>query len=150
FPLADRALLVVRGADRTRFLQGQITNDVAGLDPAGPRSGCRALLLTPQGRIVAELHVIARPDAYWLETDAATAEAARARLARYVIADDVAIDDASAAWARFGVEGPRAGEVVAGSADGPLPELVPDGAGPVRIAGADVLVAAFGWSGEPA
>lgn len=70
FPLADRALLEVRGGDRIRFLQGQLTHDVAGLDPAGPRSGCQALLLTAQGRIVADLHVLARPDELWLETEA--------------------------------------------------------------------------------
>lgn len=150
FPLAARGLLAVRGSDRTRFLQGQLTNDVAGLDPAGPRSGCHALLLTAQGRIVAELHVLARPDEFWLETDAASAEPARARLAKYVIADDVAIEDVGGAWARFAVEGPRAAALVAGALDGALPDLAPDAGAPVRIAGTDAVVAAFGWSGEPA
>jgi folate-binding protein YgfZ len=149
FALADRALLEVRGRDRTRFLQGQLTNDVAALDPAGPRSGCYALLLTAQGRIVADLHVLARPDASWLETDAAFGAAARARLEKYVIADDVAIAPIGADWARFAIEGPRARAVVAAAA-GSAPDLLPDACAPLRIAGADGLVARFGWSGEEA
>jgi len=149
FPLADRALLEVRGGDRARFLQGQLTNDVAGLDPAGPRSGCYALVLTAQGRIVADLHVLARPDAFWLETAAARAAAARARLEKYVIADDVRIADLGAAWARFAVEGPRARELVAAAAGAAL-DLLPDSCVPLRVAGAEGLLAAFGWSGEDA
>jgi folate-binding protein YgfZ len=150
FPLADRALLAVRGADRTRFLQGQLTNDVAALDPAGPRSGCHALLLTAQGRIVADLHVLARPDAFWLETDAACAAASVARLEKYVIADDVRIDDRSDAWARFAVEGPRARALVAAAAPGARLDLVPDAWAPLAIAGVEGVAAAFGWSGEDA
>lgn len=149
FPLAERALLEVRGRDRTRFLQGQLTNDVAGLDPAGPRSGCYALVLTAQGRIVADLHVLARPDAFWLETDAVFAEAAQARLEKYVIADDVVIRRIAPEWARFSIEGPRAGAVLVAAA-GAAPELLPDACAPLPIAGAHGLVVRFGWSGEEA
>jgi folate-binding protein YgfZ len=149
FTLEDRGVVEVRGRDRVRFLQGQLTNDVAGLDPAGARSGCHALVLTPQGRIVADLHVLARPDAIWLETDRAAVPALIARLAKYVIADDVAIADHSTAWVRFGVEGPRAAELAAAAA-GVRIEPEPDACVAVPIAGVDAVVAAFGWSGEPA
>jgi len=150
FPLADRALLAVSGGDGARFLQGQLTNDVAALDPAGPRSGCYALVLTPQGRIVADLHVLARPGEYWLETAATRAAAAAARLEKYVIAADVRIADRSDGWARFAIEGPRARELVAAAAPGAPPGLLPDACAPLRIAGVEALVAAFGWSGEDA
>lgn len=150
FPLADRALLEVRGGDRIRFLQGQLTHDVAGLDPAGPRSGCQALLLTAQGRIVADLHVLARPDELWLETEAGRAAAARARLEKYVIADDVRIAERSADWARFAIEGPRARALLAAAAPGAALDLLPDAGAPLALAGAEGWVAAFGWSGETA
>ena len=150
FPLVDRALLEVRGADRTRFLQGQLTNDVVALDPAGPRSGCHALVLTAQGRIVADLHVLAHPEAFWLETEAARAAAAVARLVKYVIADDVRIADRSDGWARFAVEGPRARALVAAAAPQARLDLVPDAWTSLAIAGADGVAAAFGWSGEDA
>ncbi len=149
FALADRGVVEVRGGDRVRFLQGQLTNDIVGLDPDGARSGCHALVLTAQGRIVAELHVLARPDAVWLETDRAVIPALTARLEKYIIADDVQLADRSDTWARFGVEGPRAADVVAAAAGEPV-AIPPDAWTAVSIAGADVIVAAFGWSGEPA
>ena len=149
FRLADRALLEVRGSDRVRFLQGQLSNDIAKLDPSGPDSGCYALALTREGRVVADFHVIARPDAFWLETDAAAASAAIARLEKFVIADDVQIADRSAAFARFAVEGPRAPELVATAAGAPL-RVAPDGAVLAQIGGAPAVVAAWGWSGEAA
>jgi folate-binding protein YgfZ len=149
FRLESRALLEVRGSDRVRFLQGQLSNDVARLDASRPESGCHALVLTREGRIVAELHVVARPDAFWLETDAAAAAAAIARLEKFVIADDVAIADRSAAFARFAVEGPRTPELIA-MASGASLAIPADGAVVAQIGGAEVVVAAFGWSGEAA
>jgi folate-binding protein YgfZ len=154
FPLADRGLVDVRGGDRVRFLQGQLSNDVAGLDAGGARSGCHALVLTPQGRIVAEVHVLARQDALWLETDRAAVPALIARLEKYVIADDVQIADRSGDWARFGVEGPQAAELVATAAGVPmsleLAALEPEACAEWSIAGVATVVAAFGWSGETA
>jgi folate-binding protein YgfZ len=149
FRLGDRALLEVRGSDRVRFLQGQLSNDVARLDASLPDSGCHALALTREGRIVAAFQVIARPDAFWLETDTAAAPAAIARLEKFVIADDVAIADRSAAFVRFGVEGPRAPALVASAAGAAL-ALPDDGAVGAQIGGAEVVIAAFGWSGEAA
>jgi folate-binding protein YgfZ len=149
FRLESRALLEVRGSDRVRFLQGQLSNDVARLDASRPESGCHALVLTREGRIVAELHVVARPDAFWLETDAAAAASAIARLEKFVIADDVVIADRSAAFARFAIEGPRAPELIEAVAGAPL-ALPDDGAVVAQIGGAEVVIAAFGWSGEAA
>jgi folate-binding protein YgfZ len=149
FALPDRGLVEVGGADRVRFLQGQLTQDVGDLGPAGPRSGCYALVLTPQGRIVSDLHVLARPGAVWLEMASEQVPAVLARLERYVIADDVELADRSSEQVRFGVEGPRAGAILEAAARRPLP-LAPDSALPASIAGAEVLVAAFGWSGEEA
>lgn len=150
FALDERGLLVVRGSDRERFLQGQLTQDVAGLSPDGPRSGAYALALTAQGRIVADAHVLARPDAFWLETHAVFVAPLRARLEKYVIADDVVLEDRSDAVARFGIEGPAAHAALASLAEGEAPALPRDGCAAVRIAGAEVLAAGFGWSGEPA
>ncbi|MCL4683114.1 hypothetical protein KJ059_00005 [Myxococcota bacterium] len=149
FALPERAVVEVRGRDRVRFLQGQLTNDIAGLDPAQARSGCHSLVLTPQGRIVADLHVLARPDAFWLDTERAAVPALIARLEKYVIADDVQIADRSAEWARFGVEGPRTAELMAAAA-GTSVDVEPDACTVVSVAGVEAVVAAFGWSGETA
>src|SRR5262245_57426569 len=81
-----RALLRMTGADRVSFLQGMLTNDVAKLQ-AG--EGTYAALLTQQGRVVSDLRVFALDDAFWLDVPAARAEAVRAALERFIIADDV-------------------------------------------------------------
>ena len=149
FRLTSRALLEVRGSDRVRFLQGQLTNDIARLDASVPDAGCRALALTREGRIVADFHVVARPDAIWLETDDAAASAAVARLAKFVIADDVQIVDRSADFARFAIEGPRAPDVAA-SAVGATLRIERQNVVVAQIGGVEAVIAAWGWSGEAA
>ncbi|MDJ0866678.1 MAG: glycine cleavage T C-terminal barrel domain-containing protein [Myxococcota bacterium] len=148
FRLADRGLLEVRGGDRVRFLQGQLSNDVEALDADGPRSGCYALALTPQGRIVADLHVIARPDCLWLETAAGAVAPARERLEKYVIADDVEIVDRSAEFGWLALEGAAAPAILEAAHGAPV-ALDPDAARELELGGAQVVVAAWGVSGAP-
>ena len=150
FELADRALIEVRGSDRLRWADGMLSNDVKGLAPGTEHSGCPALLLTPQGRIVSDLHVMARPDALWLELPSAACAEVLARLEKYIIADDVTLSDASASWRRFALEGPASEKLLARAADAALPRLFPDGCQETRLGGAPVVVGAWGWSGEAA
>ena len=149
FRLSGRALLEVHGSDRVRFLQGQLSNDVAKLDPSGPHSGCYAFALTREGRIVADFHVVVRPDSFWLETAAMALPTAIARLEKFVIADDVQIADRSAAFARFAVEGPRASELVATAAGAAL-QIAAECAVSTQISGVEAVVGAWGSSGEAA
>lgn len=149
FRRADRGVIEVRGSDRVRFLQGQLTNDVAALVPAGPNAACPALVLTREGRIVAAFQVIARADAFWLETDAAAIAPAIARLEKFVIADDVAIADESVAIARLSVEGARAFAVVADAAGVADFGVAPGAVASLRIGGAESLAAAWSTGSEP-
>lgn len=147
FRLSDRALVAVEGADRVRWLNGMVSNDVAVLQPGPERSGCYALLLTRQGRIVADLHVLEMGESFWLELAAPALAPVLERLEKFIIADDVRLADRSDAFARLGLEGPRSAEILARALDGAsLPET--DAWVSARAAGADVVVAAFGWSGE--
>jgi folate-binding protein YgfZ len=148
FALRDRALIAVRGRDRVRWLDGMVSNDVARLRPGRSASGCYALLLTPQGRIVCDFHVLARGDEIWLETDAHGVSEVVARLERHIIADDVTLDDRSAEIARIGVEGAAAPQLLA-RALGESPQLASECADDFSCAGHRICVAAFGWSGAP-
>jgi len=143
FAPGGRALLEVTGGDRVRWLQGQVSNDVASLAPG---AGCYATVLTIKGRIVADLHVLARESCFWLETGAAALEAVCQRLERYIVADDVVLADASERFARLALEGARAPEVLA-ALDVARPPG--DGAVAAKIAGCDVVVWAFGFTNEP-
>jgi folate-binding protein YgfZ len=140
FRPGGRGLLRVAGGDRVRWLDGMVSNDVASLAPGPERSGCRALLLTRQGRIVADPHVLLRPDAFWLELPRAALAHTREVLDRFIIADDVTLEDASDAAERLSIEGPRAAATLA-------PELADHACGELSLGGHEVVVAAYGLAG---
>lgn len=155
FVREDRGLISVRGTDARRWLNGMVSNDVAILDAAGPRSGCYALVLTRQGRIIADVLTIARPfDIFWIELSRDACEPTLQHLAKMVIADDVTLADESAVYACIQLEGPRSTDVMKDAsfgADGAALEGCPgDAAVSVRIADADVVAVAHGESGEAA
>lgn len=148
FRLDDRGLLAVEGADRVRWLDGMVSNDVAALAPGPERSGCYALLLTPKGRIVADLHVLHRDQALWLETARAALADVVGRLEKLRVADDVRLVDRSAEFDRLALEGPAAPGILE-AVGAPLP-VSPDAWVELELAGTGVLAAAYGWSGESA
>lgn len=116
-----RELVVGRGADRVRFLQGLLTADIAGT-PVG--QGRRAALLSVKGHVVADLRVFVKPTEIWMMVEAGQGAALAAALARYAIMDDFVAEPAPAV--RFvGVLGPQARDVLrAASADpGDLPAM---------------------------
>jgi tRNA-modifying protein YgfZ len=92
FDLSDRAKFRVRGSDRLRFLNGQITND---LGKATETKAIEACILNAKGKMDAHLYICAAKDAYILDADALLREAIPARLDRYIIADDVQVEDVS-------------------------------------------------------
>lgn len=94
--------LRLTGADRIRFLQGMLTNDVARL---GPGQGCHAAMLTVKGRILADLRVYVGAAACHIELDAPWAEKLRQEIDRHLFADDVTVEDQSAESAAVVVYG---------------------------------------------
>jgi len=143
FARGDAGLVEVTGADRVRWLDGMLSNDVAGLEPGLERSGCPALLLTRKGRIVADPHVLLRPEALWLALARDAAPVAIETLERFVVADRVELRDCSDAWERLALEGPAAPALLASAAGAPL-RLAPGAAADAELAGTAVVVAAFG------
>lgn len=95
--LADRAVLEVAGEDREHFLQGLVTNDVAGLKEGEARF---AGLLTPQGKILFDFFVVVRGESFLLDCPASMAADLVKRLSLYKLRANVAIANVSA---RFSV-----------------------------------------------
>jgi folate-binding protein YgfZ len=87
---SGRTALRVTGNDRVRFLNGQITNDVR---KAGEAVAVEACVLNAKGKMNAHIFVSAAPESFWIDADPGLREALPARLERYVIADDVQIED---------------------------------------------------------
>ena len=87
---SGRTKLRVTGNDRLRFLNGQVTNDVR---KAGEAVAVEACVLNAKGKMNAHIFVSAAPDCFWLDADRELREAFPVRLERYVIADDVQIEN---------------------------------------------------------
>jgi folate-binding protein YgfZ len=149
FELADRGLLEIAGSDARRWLNGMLTNDVASLAEGPERSGCPALVLTNKGRIVADVQVLLVPPAFWLETAQAAVPDLLERLSKLVIADDVRLTEKTGEVVRFGLEGPGSRAVLERVLGTPL-ALAPGACAQAVIAGATILIARYGWSGEDA
>ena len=102
------------GEDAFRFLQGQFTNDLRALE-SGTGNSVYGLWLTLKGKVLADSFVVkgSAPGEIWIGSYASPASVIRERLESHVIADDVAIEDVTKAWAGvsgFGVS-PSEGEV---------------------------------------
>jgi tRNA-modifying protein YgfZ len=98
FDLSTRAKLRVTGADRIRFLNGQTTNDVR---KAGPEATQESCILNSKGHLDAHVFLFATPNHIWIDSDQEMREQLQVRLDRYVIADDVTIEDVTDQFALF-------------------------------------------------
>lgn len=145
-----RGLVEVTGSDRVRWLDGMISGDVEALEARGDGAGCYATLLTNRGAIIADLHVGRIGEAFWLESRGDRIPRIVETLERFVIADDVTLVDRRAEYTGVGLEGPEApARLAAVLGAGASPPAADDWLA-TEIAGRDVLVGAFGWTGEAA
>ena len=101
----ERSAVAVAGNDRASFLQGLLTNDIQTLT-AG--SGCYAAWLTPQGRMITDLHVLESGDMILLDVPAELAQATVQRLEEFVFSEDVRIENLSAALTTVWIHGAEA------------------------------------------
>jgi len=103
--LTARGRITARGRDRVRFLHNLTSNDVKKMNPG---AGCYAFLLNPQGRIQADLHLLSLPDHFLIDTEPELREKVRLHLRRYIIADQVELEDVTDRTASISVEGAAA------------------------------------------
>ncbi|MBI4511115.1 MAG: hypothetical protein HY698_15900 [Deltaproteobacteria bacterium] len=78
--------LRVTGSDRTRFLQGMVTNDVATLAKG---AFVRAAILSVKGRVLALVDIVNEGDSLLVLSERACAATAHEVLERHAIMDDV-------------------------------------------------------------
>ena len=107
--LSFRSRLCLAGADRVRFLHGQVTNDVKGLSVG---EGCYAALITAKGKMQSDMNIYCLPDELLLDFEPGLTAGVSQRLEKYVIADDVQIIDVAPNYGLLSVQGPKAGSVI--------------------------------------
>jgi tRNA-modifying protein YgfZ len=96
--LTERAKFKVTGEDRLRFLNGQLTNDLVGLAPGRAIYACA---LTAKGKLCADLFVTSITGAFYFDTAPVLQSSLLARLERYIISDDVLIEDVTGQFGLF-------------------------------------------------
>jgi folate-binding protein YgfZ len=105
FDLGFRTLLRATGKDRVRWLNGMITQAVKGVAAGQTET---TLVLNPQGRIQGDADLFVHDDALFLETDRSQAERLLSHLRRYIIMDDVKLEELDASATAMGIAGPHA------------------------------------------
>jgi len=100
FDLCARAKFRVTGADRFRFLSGQITNDLRKASETGAIEAC---VLNAKGKLNAHIFIGALGESVLIDAEPELRETLRARLERYVIADDVQVEDVTDEFSLFHV-----------------------------------------------
>ncbi len=118
FDLSTRGKLRVTGEDRARLLHAMSTNHIQQLTPG---QGCYAFFLNAQGRIQADAHVLCFQDHILLDTEPETAQKLYEHIDRFIIADDVTLENATAELSTIAIEGPESGAVLR-ALGAPLPE----------------------------
>jgi aminomethyltransferase len=113
--LTGRGAIRVTGDDRARLLHAISSNHIERLTPG---QGCYAFFLNAQGRILGDANILCFADHLLLDTEPETREPLRKHVDKYVIAEDVTLEDTSPAV--LGIEGPVAAATLA-AAGAPVP-----------------------------
>jgi folate-binding protein YgfZ len=96
--LSARAKLRLTGADRIRYLNGQVTANVTRLPTGAAQPAC---VTTAKGKLCADVFLSAAPDspAVLIDAEPSLREPLLARLERYIISDDAVLEDVTAEFA---------------------------------------------------
>ncbi|HEX9564119.1 MAG TPA: hypothetical protein VF981_09115 [Gemmatimonadaceae bacterium] len=137
---SDRLRMRFTGARAAETLNGLLTNEVTALAPG---TGQYALALTPKGKIVADVRVLALPDALLLDTSERAAPGWSALVRKYVNPRLARYEDVSAELGDLGLFGAACLEVLrqATGAGETIPhDLAPYGHVPIDLGGVPVTV----------
>jgi aminomethyltransferase len=107
--LSDRGKIRVTGEDRARLLHAMTTNHIQQLKPG---EGCYAYFLNAQGRILSDVNLLCRPDSFVVDTEPETREKVLQHLDKYIIADDVQLEDETARTATIALDGRESADVL--------------------------------------
>ncbi len=151
---SERGKLLLRGSEAAEFLQGQLTNDVEGLEPG---EGCYAALLDRKGHMQSDMRVLnpsgapyvpmsgikrtgtQGEEAIWIDTEPEPLAVVRRHLETYKIGREVEMEDVTGRRAILSLIGPRSADL-AGTP--PLPEHASEA---IAVGGTECL--AVGTSG---
>jgi folate-binding protein YgfZ len=111
---SERGKLALSGSEAAAVLQGQVTNDVEALSPG---AGCYAAFLTPKGKMLGDLRILAAEDELLLDTERVALQALFNLLRRGLIGFQAELHKRTVEQGLLSLVGPEAAAVAG------LPEL---------------------------
>src|SRR5579862_5761058 len=109
--LSFRSRICLTGADRVRFLHGQVTNDIKTLRVG---DGCYAALVTVKGKMESDLNIYCLQDELLLDFEPGLTGKISQRLEKFIVADDVQVVDVAPHYGLLSAQGPKAEAVARG------------------------------------
>ena len=109
YDLSLHAKIALTGEDRVRWLNGMITNNVRDLAIG---RGIYGFLLNPQGRILGDLYAYNRDEYLLVDTESSQLARVLEIFERYIIMDDVVVENISGNLSAIGIAGPKAQEIL--------------------------------------
>jgi len=140
---SERGKLALSGPGAVEFLNGQITNELAGLRPG---EGCYAAFLTHKGKMLGDLRVLAvsedeqgAPAELLLDTERVALQGLFDMIRRFKVGYEVQLSKRTIESRLFSIVGPEAQAVIARAApDAPILAHAEHSHSPARIAGRPV------------
>ena len=144
FDVSHMGEIETEGPEAGALLQRLLSNDITRVETGGAQYSC---LCREDGGVLDDLFTYRLDEERYLTvTNAANRERDADWFAEHAEPFDAEVRDEGDAYAMLAVQGPRARELVAGLADGELPERMR--ATTLRVAGAEMLVCGTGYTGE--
>jgi folate-binding protein YgfZ len=112
---SERGKLALTGPEAKTFLQGQVTNDVEGLEPG---RGCYAAFLTHKGKMLGDLRILDRGDELLLDTERVSLQELFNMIRRYKLGADVELHKRTLETGLLSLIGPEARTVAGAGALG--------------------------------
>ena len=125
--LTGRGLIRVSGEDGARLLHSMSTNNVKAMELGDQ---VYTFFLNAQGRILADAWVLRRDDHHLLDTEPALRQALYDHLDKFIIADDVTLEDVSAQYRVVSIETPGGTDFSAVGFENAHRHYLPAGANP--------------------
>ena len=147
---SERGKLALSGTEAKDFLHGQVTNDIAGLEPGG---GCYAAFLTHKGKMIGDLRVLDTGGELLLDCERPVLQDLFTMIRRYKLGRDVELHKRTLECGLVSLVGPDA-RAAAGAPDLPAEEHrhrpAELGGAPVRLIATDLGVDVLCDAGDTA
>ena len=143
--LSNRAVLEFTGVDCLSYLQGLISNDLRALSSG---EGMYAAFLSQQGKVLGDCRVLAKDESFILDLWEPLKPRILDHLNRYLVADEVEINDLTDGYAMLSIQGPSTEQLLGKFVEKDKQPQQPIAHSTAEICGVKVRICRYSHTGE--